>query len=214
MRELANRVGVAYSNAHREVRLLLRMGVVRARRVGQALLCRWDRQSPLAKALDPLFARPPDEGSLFANLRRWGAPLARSGTLRKSLSLEQTLGHAVALSRRHPEVARAWPVVYAKNRAAVNREELARVAQALGQKRALGFLLTVTADLLQDRSLRQFALRLRDRRSHRVEDFFLLPRGDRARRLAEERTPAQGKRWLFRMNMPMDAFESLYRKFS
>jgi IclR-like helix-turn-helix domain-containing protein len=216
VRQLAQRAGVAYSNAHREVRMLAKTGVLSVKRAGQALVCRWEAGKPAAKALDSLCATSEaqaDDDTLYANLRRWRAPLAREGASRKNLSLEETLGHALSLARHHPDVARVWPVVYARNAANVSLPELASVARGMGEKRALGFLLSLTAELLNDRSLARFAGGLRDSRDTRTEEFFLLPRSDRARALEEENTPRHARRWLFRMNMPMESFESLFRKF-
>ena len=191
----------------------LRLGLLHPERVGNALVCRWNPKNPVAKALEPLFAGQPDEETLYANLKRWGAPLVRGGTPREKFSLEETLGRALVLARHHPDVARVWPVAFAKNRREVNLSELVMVARSFGQKRALGFFLSLTAGLLKDPSLAKSARHLSDGRARRVEDFFLFSRGDRARRLAEENAPRAAKEWLFRMNMPMDSFESLFRKF-
>ncbi|MBI2931296.1 MAG: winged helix-turn-helix transcriptional regulator [Planctomycetes bacterium] len=216
VRQLARRAGVAYSNAHREVRRLARTGLLAIRRVANALLCRWTPGTALAKALEPLLreaGRAPGEGTLHANLKRWGAPLAPTGRSVRNLSLEETLGHALTLARHRPDVARVWPVVFARNASRVNLEELELVARRLGHKRTLGFFLALTATLLKDAPLRRFAERLHDRRVRRTEDFFLLPRSDRARKLAEENTLRPARAWLFRMNMPMESFESPFRKF-
>jgi len=183
----------------------LRLGLLHPERVGNALVCRWNPKNPVAKALEPLFAGQPDEETLYANLKRWGAPLVKGGTPQEEFSLEETLGRGLVLARHHPDVARVWPVAFAKNRPQVDLSELVMLARSFGQKRALGFFLSLTAGLLKEPSLARFARRL--------EDFFLFSRGDRARRLAEENAPRAAKEWLFRMNMPMDSFESLFRKF-
>lgn len=216
VRQLARRVGVAYSNAHREVDRLLRTDLLRAQRVGNALVCRWNSRCSLAKALDPLITGTrggADEETLYGNLKRWGAPLVKGGPPARNLPLEETLGRALLLARQHPEVARVWPLVLARNRNATDLGELERVARSLGQKRTLGFFLALTGRLSRDPSLAKFAKRFRDDRTRRAEDFFLFPQGDRARGLAEENTPSLAREWFFRMNMPVEGFESLFQKF-
>lgn len=216
VRQLAKRVRVAYSNAHREVGRLTKAGLVTTKRVGKALVCRWDSRKPFAKALEPLFSsagRPMNDETLYANLKRRGAPLVREARSGKDLSLEETLGQSLLFARHHPEVARVWPVVFAKNASRVNLEELEFVARTVGQKHALGFFLSLTGVLLKDRTLFRRAAHLRDARASQVEDFFLFEQGERAWRLAEENTPALARKWLFRLNMPFEAFESTFRKF-
>lgn len=216
VRQLARRVGVAYSNAHREVGRLLRTDLVRTQRVGNALVCRWNSNCSLARTLDSLFSRTrggTDEETLYGNLKRWGAPLVRGDASGRDLSLEETLGRALILARQHPEVARVWPVALARNRQRVDLGELELVARSLGQKRTLGFFLTLTGKLLHDPLLTRFANRLHDGRTRRMENFFLVARGERARRLAEENAPRPARDWHFRMNLPMESFESLFRKF-
>jgi len=155
----------------------------------------------------------PDETTVFSNLKRWHAPLSRDANSQRELSLEETLARALPLARRHPEVACAWPVVLAKNLPQVDFAELEGTARRLGEKQALGFLLSLTAAFLKSESLRRKARRLYDARMKKPRDFFLMPRGDRARRLADENTPAAAKTWHFRMNLPLESFESFFRKF-
>lgn len=220
VRELARRAGVPYSNAHREVARLMRLGLLRARRAGNALQCSWNERSPAARALSALLkgSRGGRQGELnedavYWNLRRWGAPLVRTGTAAQALSLEESLAQGVVLARRRPDVARVWPVVVARNRDEVDLRELEAQCRRLGQKRALGFLLSLTGGLLRDRSLVDHAERLRDARTRKAVDFFLLPRGPRAQALRVHKTPGVARRWLFTINMPFRSFRSLLHKF-
>ena len=219
VRQLSRRTGVAYSNAYREVAQMKRAGLLRAERVGNAVLCSWNAGHPAAEAAARLLreaeagrSRPPGEEALYRNLRRWGAPLIRTGSGREDLSLEETLAYGLALARRRPEVARVWPVVLARNRSAVDLGDLTAQAVRLGEKRALGFFLALTGRLLRDPGLSRSERRLRDDRFRRTEDFFLLDHGPRARALAARRTPSLARRWHFRMNMPLESFESLFEK--
>ena len=221
VRQLAREAGVAYSSAHREVRQMSQVGLVRTERVGNAVVCIWNVGSDEANALDPLLrdsgtnkVTEPDEDSVFWNLRRWGAPLARPGTPGEELSLESTLSHALGLARRHSDVARAWPVVFARNQPAVNLQSLTLLTRRLGQKRALGFFLALTRRLLNDPSLADAEKRLRDDRFRATQDFFLPVGGKRAQKLADRRTPQPAKEWHFRMNMPLESFASSFRKFA
>lgn len=220
VRQLSLRAGVTYSNAHREVDLMKRAGLLHTERVGNAVLCSWKGKSSEARILAPLLdtrktssASPPDEEAFFWNLKRWSAPLSRTGTPGKRLTLEETLAQALALARRDADVARVWPVLLAKNRSEVDIEELEFLARRLGEKKALGFFLSLTGRLLKDPSLARHADRLHDGRVRRMEDFFRARRGKRARALAGERTPDLAREWCFRMNMSLESFEQLFRKF-
>jgi DNA-binding transcriptional ArsR family regulator len=216
VRQLALKSGVAYSNAHREIGRLRRANLVRAVRDGTALRCSWNRKNRQAGTLESLIdpvSDEPDEGAVFSNLKRWHAPLSRPARSRRELPLEETLARALPLARRHPEVARAWPVVLARNLHRVDFDELERTARRLGEKQALGFLSALTAALLKNEPLRRRAARLKDSRMSKMHDFFLVDQSDRARRLAEENTPPSAREWRFRMNLPLESFESLFRKF-
>jgi hypothetical protein len=46
-----------------------------------------------------------------------------------------------------------------------------------------------------------------------MEDFFMLDRGLRARRLSRMRTPALARGWLFVMNVSLESLEAFFRKF-
>lgn len=220
VRRLSIEARVAYANAHREVERMRRAGLVKTERVGRALLCSWNEAGPLShrvrallQAATPPAASPPDE-VVAANLKRWGAPLLRTGRHTERLSLEETLGYGLGLARRRPEVARVWPVVFARHRGAVEMGELEALAYRLGQKRALGFFLALCGALLADPALTARSRRLRDARFRRTEDFFVLERGRRARALAERNTPRLAKMWLFRMNMSLESFRTHLEKFA
>lgn len=220
MRALSREAGVTYSAAHRELSHMAQAELVQTQSDGKALLRKWNYQNPAAKRLKRMLSTTPsqprgeqDSDTLYWNLKRWGAPLMEAGTPGQRLSLEETLARALSLARHRSEVARVWPVVFAKNRSETNLERLAALANRLGQKMALGFFLALSGRLLDDHTLSRTASRLRDGRYKKVEDFFRMDRGERARELAERNTPALAKRWLYRMNMPLESFESTFRKF-
>lgn len=222
MKQLSLETGVAYSSVHRELTQLEELGLARTERVGNSVVCSWNGESPAAKALEQLLTSSnegrvtadPSEDALFWNLRRFGAPLARVGTKSEELSLESTLAYALKLSRRHPEVARVWSVVFAKHLAEVKLEALKRLSGRLGQKQALGFFLALTRRLLKKQAAGLSEESLRDGRYKKTKSFFLSDESERARRLAELRTPDLAKDWQFRMNMPYESFESSFEKFT
>lgn len=154
----------------------------------------------------------PSDEALFYNLRQHGAPLVRLGVSGDTLSLEETLGYALALSRRRADVARVWPVVLAKNRSKVNLVRLESLARYLGQERALGFFLSVVRTFFNDQDLMRAERRLRDGKAHRVERFFLLPRNNLVVALEEKRTPSLAKQWFFSMNATLEWFEACLRR--
>ena len=219
IRQLSRRARVAYSSAHREIEVMRRLGLVRTKRVGRAIHCTWNSSHPGARAIAALIGKDrtggggPDDAQVYWNLGRWGAPLLRVGRSGRALSLEETLAHALGAARRYPELARVWPIVLARNRGSVDLASLERRARLLGEKRTLGFFLSLTRMLLKDPTLAPWERRLRDRRVRRDQPFFILERGRRARDLAEERTPEVARAWCFRLNMPFDSFESAFRKF-
>lgn len=216
IRELGRRAGVPYSGAHREVMQLKRFGYLRTERAGKSLLCSWDAGNPGVRQLSALLSAPgggDSEESLYWNLKRWGAPLVRMAFASAKMSLEATLAVSLALARRDPDVAQVWPVVLAKNRDRVDLDLLEARARHLGQKRVLGYLLSLTGLLLRDPALVAFSRRLRDPRVRRRQDFFLLDRGPRARRLAEENTPRVARDWLYRMNATLENLQAHFDKF-
>lgn len=216
IREVARAAGVPYSNAHREVMRMKELGLLRVEPVGRALLCAWDARNPATRKLAALLAgqeEGPTDNAVYWNLKSKGAGLARSVPAADPLPLEDALAYGVGLARRDPHVAQVWPVVLARNRSTLDLDRLEKVCRRLGEKRALGFLLSLTGTLLQDATLLRFARRLRDSRVQKVQDFFKGARGRRMQQLAEANTPPLARRWFFRMNTSFDSFQSHFDKF-
>jgi DNA-binding transcriptional ArsR family regulator len=221
MKQLSREAGVAYSSVHRELAQLEALGLARTERVGNSVLCSWNAGSPAAKAMEQLLSisnvgkgtADPSEDAVFWNLRRFGAPLARVGTKGEELSLESTLAYALRLSRRHADVARVWPVVLAKHLSEVKLEALKRLSGRLGQKQTLGFFVALTRKLLGNQTSGLNEESLHDNRFKKSKAFFLSEESERARQLAELRTPDLAREWQFRMNMPYESFESSFEKF-
>jgi hypothetical protein len=220
VRALAASAGVAYSNVHREVLRMREVGLLQTEKVGNSLVCSWNTRNPAARKLTDLLelaehgnsARPTEE-VIYGSLKSWGAGLAKDTPPAKPLTLEETLAYGVDLARRDPDVAQAWPVVLAKNRTRVDLDRLETLVRRLGQKRALGLLLSLTGLLLADPTLTAFAARFRDSRVRETRDFFSLPRGKRAQSLAEANTPELARKWRFRMNTSVESLRSHFDKF-
>ena len=91
--------------------------------------------------------------------------------------------------------------------------KLVRFAQAKGRERTLGFFLDLAARLSGDRRLRSAAAALRPSSPRPSTNFFTNHQGPLSRVLAnQEDTPPVARAWGYRMNMGMDAFESMFAK--
>jgi hypothetical protein len=196
------------------------LGLVLVKKVGRAIVCTWNEESPEAEALGSILGKPEkgdgssrSEDTVYWNLRRMGAPLTKRGSKGEVLSPEDTLSYALILARKYPEVARIWPVLFATHRAKLDLETLRRVAHRLGQKRSLGFFMDLTQVLLGDPRRAGPKKAVRDRRFRKTEDFFRGESSKRAQELADLRTPRVAKNWHFRMNMPLESFKSAFDKF-
>jgi hypothetical protein len=86
------------------------------------------------------------------------------------------------------------------------------MAQAKGRARTLGFFLDLAARLSGDRRFRSAAAALRPASLRASTNFFTSHQGSLARALADQNTPPVARSWGYRMNMGMDAFESMFAK--
>lgn len=217
VRELAQKAGVPYSNAHRELMRMKEAGLLRTEVVGKSLLCAWELKDPTVRRFAALLEAPDrnkiSDETIYGNLKSWGAGLAREAVSTQRLTIEQTLAYGAELARRDPDVAQVWPVVVARNREKIDLDRLSLLGKRLGQKRALGFLLGLTGTLLNDAKLLGCSEKLRDSRVRNIQDFFRLARGKRAHALAETNTPELARSWFFRMNTSLASFQSHLDKF-
>jgi hypothetical protein len=131
---------------------------------------------------------------------------------RAAPDLERLDVEALALCRRDPSLARALPVLLWRRRGDLDMAKLRRLAGGRGRERTLGFFLDVAARLSGDRRLRSAATALRPSSPFPTANFFANRQGRLARALAEQNTPAVARSWGYRMNMGMDAFESMFAK--
>lgn len=219
---LAKQNGMSYSSAHAELKRLERASLARSKVVGNSLVFEADKSHRVASAIEAFVraseADPPVEErtptlQVMANLASLGAPIRAEATPSAHLVPEDAIAEGLRLTHCYPTLARAYPVLLARNRDRLNLERLKQRATELNEKQTLGFLLELAGALSNDRQLRVFALTLKDRRVRRVRDFFEGPHGKYSRYLADQRTPQIAKDWHFRMNMDLDNFRHFYTKF-
>jgi DNA-binding transcriptional ArsR family regulator len=219
IRELARLAEVSYCSAHSELKRLEKAGLACSESVGSASVYRANRDNPVATELEVILgasqdpARQLDDEELLAHLRKLGAPVLVDSEPSGPMPAEEAVARGLCLAHRMPALARAFPVLLARNRARLDFARLRHRATALGEKQTLGFLLDLTGLLAKDNSLRSLAQSLKDRRVSRIKDFFDGPHGQHAARLAEMRTPPIARDWKFRMDMSMESFEQLFDKF-
>lgn len=222
VRALAKQNGMSYSSAYAELKRLERASFARSRVVGNSLVFEAARDHRLAPAVEALVrasddAHPTEERleplNVLANLASLGAPVRVDTPPAADLDLEEAVAQGLRLTHCDPTLARAYPVLLARNRNRLNLERLKQRAIAVNEKQTLGFYLELTGALANDRNLLSFAQTLKDRRVKNVRDFFDGPHGKYSRYLADQRTPTVAKDWHFRMNMDMDNFRDFYSKF-
>jgi hypothetical protein len=148
-------------------------------------------------------------------LAHYGAPLWGAGAVlgRAAPELEVVVVDGLGLSRRDASLTRALPVLLWLRRGDLDMRKLHRLAAKKRRERTLGFFLDVAAQLSGDRRLRDAASALRrPAPSGRMTDFFTRHQSALARARAEENTPPVARSWGYRMNMGIDAFESMFAK--
>ena len=225
--ELARLSGIAFSMAHRELMRMEKVGLAVSELIGQSVMYRANEEHPKKEILLKLLTEDKTEHSclpsqsgvptseVLAGLKWMGAPIQfdRDVKSRSSLTDEEVLAGALILARSDPALTRALPIVIYRNIERLDFERLRHYAKRYRTMQSLGFFLELTGTLAGSKELKALAGRLRDKRMKRVHDFFRTEGGTYSRRLAKKNTPKIALKWHFRMNMGMDAFESLFRKY-
>lgn len=222
MTQLARLASVGFASAYRELRAMQALDLVASERLAGAESFRLNTAHPMAEPLGKLASavRHPaavdaTDERLRRQLRALGAPLVGEGTEPLSGSIEETIVHGIRLAHRDASVARALPVCIHAQRDAVTPEHLRLHALALGEKRALGFFLDLTAVVSGDRRFAAWARQLRDRRCTAMQSFFHgASRSALSRELELRNTPPPARRWHYQMNMNLDAFQSTFTRFA
>ncbi len=148
---LAKRNSMSYSNAHAELERLERASLASADQVGNSRLFRANLDHPAARAVGELVRASAEaenqdrvqvsDDEILANLASHGAPLRIETVASNELDLEESVAQGLRLSHRLPIVARALPVLLARNRHRLDMTRIEGRAAELGEKRALGFFL-------------------------------------------------------------------------
>jgi hypothetical protein len=168
-----------------------------ARRAAQA---RWSSTRPAA-------------ATVRSWLRDLGAPLSRSSAASRAPDPEQVVVAGLRLAHTDASVARALPVMLWANRDKLRLADLVRRARRAKEAAALGFFLELTSELAGRRPFAATSAALRQDRAPSNTFFFegaertLVGKG-----LAALNTPPVARRWRFLMNVPLDSFETLFRK--
>jgi AcrR family transcriptional regulator len=213
--ELARRCGLSPRAVGKEVAHLERLHLAMVTHEGASRVVRAAWEHPACALLASLLTLAPHQPTgnpqaLRESLAAYGAPLVDVAR-QAHMPPEAALLGALEAARTDGTVLRVLPVVVAHQRARLDWVELLEGARKAGLKSELGFLLTLTGDLLGDESLKGRAVALRDRRRSRMV-YFPEPRNRFERQLAEEASPAVAKAWGFFMNMSVDSFRSLMAK--
>jgi hypothetical protein len=116
-------------------------------------------------------------------------------------------------AHRDATVARALPVMLWANRDKLRLADLVHRARRAKEVATLGFFLDLTSELAGSRLFGAAHADLRPDRP-RSETFFFegAEKSLVGKKLAALNTPPVARRWRFLMNMPLDSFETLFRK--
>lgn len=220
--QLALLSNAPYSAVHGELEEMKGEGLVVSQKRGRAEIFAKNSRYSSAKTLLMLLDMPKVQDFsksevsdlvVRANLAKFGAPLFGPTQSKIDLSLEETLVYGLRLARNDSTVARALPVVIAKNKKKYDLARLEYLARKNKMLPVLGFYLELTALLSKDKMLKIFARQLMDHRRRKTELFFSSHKMNKFEQsLTEKNTPAVARRWHFAMNIGMDSFESLFQK--
>jgi hypothetical protein len=156
----------------------------------------------------------PTASTVRSWLRDMGAPLTRAAVAdRRAPDRERVVVEGLRLAHTDASVARALPVMLWANRDKVRLADLVRRARQAKEGATLGFFLELTAELAGSRPFTVASAGLRQDRP--LSDTFFFEGAEKSlvgKELADLNTPAVARRWRFLMNMPLDSFETLFRK--
>ena len=228
--ELAQLVGVPYSHMYNELKEMYMAGLAHRHRSGNSLIYSANQHYSHAQLLRQLLTldslekpgepkehsvQHPEAQNILSHLQYFETPLTGEFSLSTSLTIEETIVKSLELARWYPPIARVLPVVIHRNRKKIDLNLLVMLANKNSQKKALGFFLELTAILSGDHNLKSIAKKCRDRRYKRHEYFFYRQGKNKYfQRLTQKKTPTVAKKWHFLMNIELETFKSVYRKFA
>lgn len=221
LRVLAARANVAYAGAHREIKKMLRYGIVkRSIDANGDEIYAANREHPHAALLQQLVTTRPAKPNLEADplrnaLRGLGVPLAgASATDVPAETREAILVDGVRLAMRDPTVARVLAIAFWRLHDSLDFERLEAAARHARLRHAVGFFLALTAELAGDATLANRARRFRDNRVRTIRPFFELPATREADATAERRTPEIARAWGYAIDLDMTSMQSQFAKFT
>lgn len=220
--DLAQRCGVSFASAHRELRAMRQAGLATSVRSAGRTVYRANTAHPQAELVRQLVSAPvvsdPHEDKDAQDVRRrlktLGAPLNGRAMRRANVDVEETLVAGVKLARQDATVARVMPLCLWHERSNVDWKKLLASVHGAEEKHTLGFFLELTTELSGDERFKSCAVMLRDKRVRTVHDFSMGRKTSSARELAEAKTPQVARDWGFRMNMESESFQSTFDKFA
>lgn len=223
----ARRAGLTPKAVALEVRRIEAAGLLRLSSIGPSTMVEANWKHPAATLIASLVSsssRPgpveePSAARVRAALIAHGAPLmvdtaqahARGSAPASAMSLEDAIVAALRMARFDGTVLRVLPATIARNRHSITWARLREAARFGGVKQELGMLVTLTANLLGEPSLKAQVRGFRDRRRRRLR-FYPEPRSSYERELAMRRSPRVARQWGFLMNLSEDSFRSTLQK--
>lgn len=215
--ELARRSGLSPRAVANEVKHLLPTGLLLVETVGGADVVRGNVKHAVARHLRALFATPgtagPNETSqrkARESLAHWGAPLAGVRPV-CHFGLNESLLRGLEEARHDGTVLRVLPTVLARSVASMDWAGLREDARRRKLKAELGWLIELTAELLDRPELKAEAAALHDKRRRSLRFFPEVKSGYEAE-LARRRAPDVALRWGFWMNMSTESFRGTLEK--
>ena len=216
--KLAERAGVGFASAYRELQSMRRLELVVSERRDGALVFSANRRHPLAASLMALLAEtgpsaPRREDTVTrAQVAALGAPVVVARKVKRAPPVEETLVAGVVLAHRDPAVARSLPVAFFRQADHLDVDRLLTLARERSEKAAVGMFLDLTAALSGDRRFAAWAREFRDRRVHASRPFFHTRAATLQAAAQPDRSPALARRWGFRLDLSLDDFRSLFDK--
>jgi len=222
--ELANKSGVAFAGAYKELKAMTSSELANAEWKNGRKVFSANKSHPMAQLLNELVKESVEKkevgekesNSLRENLAFLGLPVSAHKTRPDpGTSIEALMAQAADLSQNDASVARSLPVLFHKLREKLDFETLKNESLKRGNRHQVGFFLELTGKLSRDEKLTRVSRNFLDHRFRVPRQFFKNEsESEVAKQLAELRTPELAKKWGWRMNMGEDAFAKTYENFS
>ncbi|MFH1016817.1 MAG: hypothetical protein V1798_01390 [Pseudomonadota bacterium] len=218
VRALARLAEVPYARAQFELKEMEKVDLAARERRGNAWVYRANLNHPRTTVLKDLFFAEgraeqlaPGEQQILLHVKALGAPLDVEGEPLFGLPLEEVLSRALPLCHKREDLARAFPFLLARHSERLDFRQLERHGRYVGEGKALGFFLDVTAALTGDMRFHKAAGRLHDRRFKKNEPFFRIEPGWHRKARAKAADFQLARNWHFSLTFGMGAFRALFR---